>query len=78
MVLDQCGKEERDGEKKVGWLREIGPKELRRYRKWFLIPRIYDLNKILSNSNKFYSEPNSRSHVNTCINASRHECNNQL
>jgi hypothetical protein len=27
---------------------------------------------------EFNSEPNSRSHVNTKINAGRHECNNQL
>jgi hypothetical protein len=42
------------------------------------VSNVQNLNEIYSNSNEFYSEPNSRSHINTRINASRHECNNQL
>jgi predicted HicB family RNase H-like nuclease len=64
--------------KKETSCREFEPKELREYRKWFQISRIQYLNKICSNSNEFYSKFNSRSHINTRINASRHECNNQL
>jgi hypothetical protein len=45
-ALGRCGQGKRDGERKAGRLWEIGPKELREYRKWFLISRIYDLNEI--------------------------------
>jgi hypothetical protein len=39
-TLGRCGKGKRDGERKIGWLQEIGSKELREYRKEFLISRI--------------------------------------
>jgi hypothetical protein len=39
-ALGRCGQGKRDGERKAGRLWEIGAKELREYRKWFLISRI--------------------------------------
>jgi hypothetical protein len=59
-------------------LGKFGPKELREFRKGFLISRSWGLNEIRSNSNKVYSKHNSRAYINTGINASRHECSNQL
>jgi hypothetical protein len=56
-------------ERKADLLREIGPKLLREDRKGFLNFRIYVLNEIRPNLNEFYSKPNSRSHINTKINA---------
>jgi hypothetical protein len=73
-----AGRGDKTGKEKASWLWEIWPKELRKYRKEFLISRIYISNEIHSNANEFYSKPNSRAHINTKINASRHECNNQL
>jgi hypothetical protein len=57
---DRCGKGRRDGERKAGRPREIGPKEQTEYRNNPLISRIYGLNKIRSNSNEFDSKLNSR------------------
>jgi hypothetical protein len=57
---------------------KFGPKELREFRKGFLISRSWGLNETRSNSNKVYSKPNSRAYINTRINTSRHECNNQV
>jgi hypothetical protein len=39
-MLGQSWKGKRDGERKAGWLREIGPEELREYRKGFRIFKI--------------------------------------
>jgi hypothetical protein len=61
----EARKGRRGGERKVGWLWEIGIKELREYRKVFLISRIKVSNEIRSNSNEFYSTPNSRAYINT-------------
>jgi hypothetical protein len=73
--------QEREGEKRQG--KKSRPvagnwaKELAEYRNGFLIFRIYGLNEIRLNSNEFYLKPNYRAHINTKINASWHECNNQ-
>jgi hypothetical protein len=39
-TLGRGRKGKRDGKRKAGWLREIGPKELNEYRKLFLISTI--------------------------------------
>jgi hypothetical protein len=44
-ALGRCGKRRRDEEEKSR-SKLKGPKELREYRKWFLISRIQYLNKI--------------------------------
>jgi hypothetical protein len=54
---------ERGGEMKKKSRLAVGkfePKELREFRKGFLISRSWALNEIRSNSNKVYSKPNSR------------------
>jgi hypothetical protein len=67
------------GKEKVGWVVGILVEELREiFKNGFLISRIKYLNEICSNSNEFYSNPISRTHINTKINATHFNLNSQI